>query len=83
MKNVFHLNAIIRSELYSRNPKTVKYGTETIPYLATKIWYLFPNTINTINSSKLLDVFKSNIRQWEPDYPCLLCKNYVQHVGFV
>ena len=36
MKGVFHFNTNIpynlrsRSELYSRNPKTVKYGTETI-----------------------------------------------------
>ena len=36
MKNVFHFNTNIpynlrsRSELYSRNPKAVKYGTETI-----------------------------------------------------
>ena len=66
MKNVFHFNTNIpynlrsRSELYSRNPKTVKYGTETISYLAPKIWYLVPNAIK---SSKLLDVFKSNYLQ--------------------
>ena len=45
MKNVFQLNANIpynlmsRSELYSRNPKTVKYGTETTSYFAPEIWY--------------------------------------------
>ena len=77
MKNVFHFNTNIpynlrsRSELYSRNPKTVKYGTETISYLAPKIWPLVPNAIK---SSKSLDVFKSKIRQWEPDCPCCLCK---------
>ena len=44
MKNVFHLNINIqsnlrsRSELYCRNSKTAKYGTETISYLARKIW---------------------------------------------
>ena len=86
MKNVFQLNANIpynlmsRSELYSRNPKTVKYGTETISYLAPKIWSLVPNAIK---SSKSLDVFKFKIRQWEPDCPCRLCKNYLQHVGFI
>ena len=72
MKNVFHFNTNIpynlrsRSELYSRNPKTVKYGTETISYLAPKIWSLVPNAIK---SSKSFDVFKSKIRQWEPDCP--------------
>ena len=86
MKDVFHFNTNIpynlrsRSKLYSRNPKTVKYGTGTISYLAPKIWSLVPNAIK---SSKSLDVFKSKIRQWEPDCPCQLCKNYLQHVGFI
>ena len=86
VKNVFHLNTNIPyklsscSGLYSRNPKTVKYGTETISYLAPKIWSLVPNAIK---SSKSLDVFKSKIKQWEPDCPCRLCKNYLQHVGFI
>ena len=86
MKNVFHFNTYIpynlrsSSELYSRNPKTVKYGTETISYLAPKIWSLVPNAIK---NSKSLDVFKFKIRQWEPDCPCWLCKNYLQNVGFI
>ena len=46
---------------------------QTISYLAPKIWSLIPNAIK---SSKSLDVFKSKIRQWEPDCPCRLCKNY-------
>ena len=58
----------------------LKYETETIFYLAPKIWSLLPNVIK---SSKSLDVFKSKIRQWEPDCPCRLCKNYLQHVGFI
>ena len=86
MKNVFHFNTDIpynlrsRSERYSRNLKTVKYGTETISYLAPKILSLVPNAIK---SSKSLDVFKFKIRQWEPDSPCRLCKNYLQQVGFI
>ena len=42
MKNVFHFNTNSphnlrpHNELYSRNPKTVKYVTETISYLASK-----------------------------------------------
>ena len=86
IKNVFHLNTNIpydlrsRSELYCRNPKTVKYGTGTISYLAPKIWSLVPNAIK---SSKLLDTFKYKIRKWEPDCHRCLCKNYLQHVGFI
>ena len=69
MKNVFHFNTNIpynlrsRSELYSRNPKTVKYGTETISYLAPKIWSLVPNAIKGSNS---FDVFKSKIIRRNP-----------------
>ena len=80
MKNVFHSNTNIpynlrsRSERYSRNPKTLKYGTDTISYLAPKIWSLVPNAVK---SSKTLDVFKSKIRQWEPDCSCHLYKNYL------
>ena len=37
----------------------MKRGTETISYLAHKIWSLDPNAIT---SSKSLDVFKSKIR---------------------
>ena len=86
MKNVFHFNKNIpyklrsRNELYSRNPKTLKYGTEAISYLVPKIWTLVPNAIK---SSKSLNVFKSKIRQWEPDCPGRLCKKYLQHVGFI
>ena len=57
-----------------------KYGTETIFYLPPKIWSLVPNVIK---SSKSLDVFKSKIRQWEPNCPCRLCKNYLKHVGLI
>ena len=86
MEIAFHFNTDIpynlrsRSELYSRNQKTVKYRTETISYLAPKTWSLVPNAIK---SSKSLDVFKFKIRQWEPDCPCQLCNNHLQHVGFI
>ena len=86
IKNVFHFNTNVPynlrsgSELYSRNPISVKYGTKTISYLAPKIWSLVPNAIK---SSKSLDVFKFKIRQWEPDSPCRLRKFYLQHVGFI
>ena len=85
-KNVFHLNTNIpynlrsRSEVYCRNPETVKYVTKIISYLAPKIWSLVPNAIE---SSKLLDVFKSKVRQGKLDCPCHLCKNCLQHVRFI
>ena len=53
MKNIFQVNTNnpcslrSRNELYCRNPKRVKYGTETISYLATKIWSLVPEMIKS------------------------------------
>ena len=67
--------------LISNNVKTAHYGTETISYLAPKIWQLIPDTIKNSDS---LDVFKRNIKLWIPTAcPCKLCKTYIQHVGFV
>ena len=68
------------NELYSRNPKTVRYGTETISFLAPKIW---SNVSTDIKNSTSLGSFKTNIRKWKPNCPCRLCKKYLQHVGFV
>ena len=75
-----HYNLRCNNDFYSDNPKTVRYGTESISYLAPKIWSLIPNDIK---SSLTLSVFKSKIRKWTPNFPCRLCKNYVQYVGFV
>ena len=86
MKNISQVNTNnpyslrSRHELYCRNPKTVKYGAETISYLGSKIWFLFPEIIK---SSKTLDISKNKIRKWKPDCPCRLCKTMLQYVGFI
>ena len=86
MKNIFQVNTNnpyslrSRNDFYCRNPKIVKYGTETISYLAPKIWPLVPEVIK---SSKTLDILKNKIRKWKPDSLCRLCKTYLQHAGFI
>ena len=40
-------NLKTRQELYSRNPKTVRYGTETMSFLAPKIWAIVLQSIKT------------------------------------
>ena len=86
LSKVFKVNETIpydlrmRNELYARNPKTVRYGTETIPFLSPKIWSLIPQNIKDSGS---LPCFKKNIRKWKPNYPCCLCKTFLQHVGFI
>ena len=39
-----------RQELYFRNPKTVRYGTETVLYMAPNIWSKVSKTIKIISS---------------------------------
>ena len=63
---VFKLNKTIpydlrmRNELYARNPKTVRYGTETISFLAPKIWALI---LKNLKHSSSLPCFKKSIRK--------------------
>ena len=86
LNNVFHKNISnsydLRNhkELYSRNPKTVRYGTETVSYIAPKIWSKVPETIKMSSS---LESFKTKIRKWKPECDCRLCTTYLHHVGFV
>ena len=63
------------------NPKTVRYGLETISSLGPKIWNLVPNEIKTITSVAL---FKRKIRKWVPkNCPCRICKPFVPQLGFL
>ena len=90
LNEVFKVNETIpydlrmRNELYARNPKTVRYGTETISFLSPKIWSLIPQNIK---DSGFLPCFKkkkkTKFRKWKPNCPCRLCKTYLQHVGFI
>ena len=49
-----------RQELCNRDQKTVRYGTETISYLAPKILAIVPQNIKNCTS---LSSFKRNIRK--------------------
>ena len=64
----------------SRVPKTVKYGTETISFLAPKVWALVPGKIKECSC---MEAFKSKIRKWKPGSLCRLCKAYLQNVGML
>ena len=72
----------LRNEkLASRNIHTVKYGSETLSYVGAKVWGSLPNEYKNTNS---IGEFKSKIRSWIPtDYPCRICKTYIQNLGFL
>ena len=53
----------MRNELYARNPKTVRYGTETTSFLSPKIWSLIPQNIKDSGS---LPCFKKTLENGNP-----------------
>ena len=86
MEEVFKINRTLPYNLRTQNdfsskvPKTVKYGTEAISFLAPKAWALDPEKLKECSC---LEAFKSKIRKWKPDCLCQLCKTYLQHVVFL
>ena len=48
-----------RHTFTTRSIKTVYYGTESLPYLATKVWELEPNNIKSLEN---LPIFKKTIK---------------------
>ena len=67
--------------LTRRRVNSVRYDTETVSFLAPKIWDILPKDIK---DSESLDIFKRKIKKWIPwKRPCKLCKTYILQVGFI
>ena len=63
------------------NPKTVKYGLETLRSIGPKIWAIIPVDLKNASSVPL---FKAKIKKWVPqNCPCRLCKTFVPQLGFL
>ena len=79
LNEVFKVNETIpydlrmRNELYARNPKTVRYGTETISFLSPKIWSSIPQNIK---DSDFLPCFTKTIENGNPTAHVV----YVKHI---
>ena len=56
------------NELYSRNPKTVTYGTESISFLVPRIWLGYLKK----KKCKSLDFFQQSIRKKKTNLPVLV-----------
>ena len=87
MKDVFPLNddsgysTRNKRAFKSRNVKIVRYGTDSLAYLAPKIWEPVPNEMKNLES---LIAFKTAIKKWKTtNCPCRLRKNCIPQVGFV
>ena len=63
------------------NPRTTRFGLETLSNLGPKIWSILPDSIKQCKSLKQ---FKLSIKKWIPnDCPCRLCRDYVPALGFI
>ena len=87
MKDVFPLNTSSnydirnRPTFSTRRVRSVFNSTESLSYLAPKIWELIPERIKAAES---LSNFKTLIKKWKPEScPCRLCRPYIPQVGFV
>ena len=83
IKGTSHYNLSLRfpTEIQARNVHTVRYGTESLSFLAPKIWALVPENIKNASS---IELFKQKIKGWNlNNCPCRLCKTFVQQIGFI
>ena len=65
----------------SRNIKKVRYGLQTISYMASKIWDLVPKEMKQVAT---LNEFKAKIKIWKlENCPCRLCRTYLPQIGFI
>ena len=61
--------------------KIVYHGTERISHLGPKIWDTLPEKLKNIEN---LEHFKKKIKKWKRDnYPCSLCKVYIESLEFL
>ena len=79
--NKMEIEGYIFKKGRGKNVRTVRYGIETASFVGPRIWNSIPKEIK---ESASLQIFKSKIKSWTPkNCPCKLCKNYVQHVGYL
>ena len=87
IKDVLPLSTSSNYDIRSRctfttiSVKAVHYGTESLSYLAPKVWELIPSNSKTLEN---LPKFKKAIENWKRDVcPCRHCRLYIPQVSFV
>ena len=74
MKRNCNYNLRGNNFLNRRRVNSVRYGTESVSFLAPIIWDILPKEIK---NSQTLNAFKSKIKNWVPrECPFRLCKTY-------
>ena len=81
VKTESNYNLRTKQEFEIPKVRTTNFGTESLRYLGPKLWETVPSSIRELES---LESFKRHIKQWTPEHcPCRLCRNYVQHIGYL
>ena len=63
------------------NPKSKKYGTDTVAYNASQLWSTLPTRYNNLSS---LDLSNSEIKSWHcSGCSFYVCRIFVDGVGFI
>ena len=63
----------------SQNPRTKKFGLDSIAYRASQLW---KNVPEEIRNSTSLSMFKNKIKK-VPLISCNCCRKYIHHLGFI
>ena len=86
MKNIFKLKEnicnLINFHIFeSQNPRTTKFGLDSIAYRASRLW---KNVPEEIRNSTSLPMFKKKIKEVHLiSCSCNCCRKYIHHVGFI
>ena len=68
-----------KNELYSRNPKTLAYGTESVSFMTPKIWSIVPQELK---NSLFLYSFKKRHKEMETKLSMLVMQNLLATCWF-
>ena len=78
-KNTYNLRNFHTFE--SENPRTKKFGLDSIAYRASQLW---KNVPEEIRNSTSLPMFKKKIKKVPLiSCSCNCCRKYMYHVGFI
>ena len=76
-----YYNACNAPAFSSRNIKTIRYGLQTISYMALKIWDLVPKEMKQVVT---LNKFKVKVKIWKlENFPCRLCRASFPQIWFI
>ena len=69
------------SVFLQNNIRTVHFGSQSLTYLAPKIWNIIPKKLREIDN---VTEFKNKIKRWIPENcPCRICKTFIPRLGFI